>query len=153
MALADNLTAEKQALTTLLESEYTQQNLRDSLLERLYYIRFLLGELGGNSSSGGSASAVHTSVAVSATNVTLLAADPTRQRIIIINDSTQPLYGKIGGGAASIAAGGYSFVIPPKTTAPSILNLDQAYGAHLAITGIWAAADATGFLNIVSYFV
>ncbi|MCA6430301.1 MAG: hypothetical protein IM613_12780 [Cytophagales bacterium] len=56
MALTDNLTAEKQALTTLLESEYTQQNLRDSLLERLYYVRFLLGELGGGG-GGGDASA------------------------------------------------------------------------------------------------
>lgn len=57
MALADNLTAEKNNLIALLESEYTEQNLRDSLLERLYYVRFLLGELG----SGGevAASAAH----------------------------------------------------------------------------------------------
>ena len=48
MALADNLTAEKEALTALLESEYTAQNLRDNLLERLYYVRFLLGELSGS---------------------------------------------------------------------------------------------------------
>jgi len=93
-----------------------------------------------------------TSVAASASNTLLLAADPTRQRVIFINDSTQALYGKVGGGEASIAVGGYSFVIPPKTTAPAVLNFDKAYGAHLEINGIWAAADATGFLNIVSFF-
>lgn len=55
MALADNLTAEKASLIALLESEYTQQNLRDQLLERLYYVRFLLGELGGG---GGGSTAI-----------------------------------------------------------------------------------------------
>ena len=47
MALTDNLTTEKAALIALLESEYTEQNLRDQLLKRLYYVRFLLGDLGG----------------------------------------------------------------------------------------------------------
>ncbi len=53
MALSDNLLAEKEALISLLESEYPTQNLRDSLLGRLYTIRFLLGELGSSSGDVG----------------------------------------------------------------------------------------------------
>lgn len=53
MALQDHLLAEKASIIALLEAEYTEQNLRDSLLERLYYVRFLLGELGSGGGGGG----------------------------------------------------------------------------------------------------
>ena len=53
MALADNLLEQKTALTALLEAEYSDQNLRDQLLQRLFYIRFLLGELGSGGTGGG----------------------------------------------------------------------------------------------------
>jgi hypothetical protein len=48
MTLTDNLTTEKVALTALLEAEYSNQNLRGDLLERLFFIRFLLGEFVGS---------------------------------------------------------------------------------------------------------
>jgi len=61
MALSDYLTTEKLALTRRLELEYADLNLRDSLLERLFLVRFLLGELGsGNNSSNGSGSSAIT---------------------------------------------------------------------------------------------
>jgi hypothetical protein len=63
MALADNLTEEKARLTTLLEAEYSDQNLRDHLLDRLFLVRSLLGELAGVGGSvtinGGDASAAN----------------------------------------------------------------------------------------------
>lgn len=63
MALSDNLTAEKAALIALLEAEYPDQNLRDQLLDRLFLVRSLLGELAGVGGSltvnGGDASAAN----------------------------------------------------------------------------------------------
>lgn len=61
MALSDNLLTEKESLTTLLETEYNQQNLRGELLQRLFFVRFLLGELVG-SGGGGDASAANQTV-------------------------------------------------------------------------------------------
>ena len=58
MALSDYLTAEKQALIQRLESEYKDLNLRDALLERLFLIRFLLGDLVGSSGSGSPSSTI-----------------------------------------------------------------------------------------------
>jgi len=143
-----NLNDVAASLNAFQGSNYVGSDLlaRPDLLRLGLLVRSASGETGGSSTT-----ATLTSVAASATNVTLLAASSTRQRIIITNDSTQTLYIRIGGGAASIAAGGYSLVLTPKSVSPAMVNLDQAYGAHLAITGIWAAADATGFVNIVSF--
>ena len=48
MALTDHLTDEKAAIIALLEAEYTDLNLRDQLLDRLFLVRSLLGELAGS---------------------------------------------------------------------------------------------------------
>ena len=63
MALQDHLLAEKANIIALLEAEYADQNLREQLLERLFYIRQLLGELAADVGSitvtGGDASAAN----------------------------------------------------------------------------------------------
>lgn len=149
MALVDNLTSEKEALTALLESEYTTQNLRDSLLERLFHVRSLLGELSGGDTGTGQHpnNAVVTSVAANVGSVSLVAANNSRKLLVLYNRSNQLLALRFGTGDAAFSAGSFTAILP----ASGFLTVDPAGGAHLAITGIWAAADATGYANITSF--
>lgn len=149
MALADNLTAEKEALTALLESEYTTQNLRDSLLERLFHVRSLLGELSGGDTGTGQHpnNAVVTSVAANVGSVSLVAASNSRKLLLIYNKSSQQLALRFGSGAAAFEDSEFSLILP----AAGLAAIDAAGGAHLAVSGIWAAVDASGYANITSF--
>lgn len=76
-----------------------------------------------------------TSVASSASSVTLIAANANRKRLIITNNSTAILYVLLGGGTATA------------TTANSdqlATLVTRDYGRFRgAVTGIWAAANGS----------
>jgi hypothetical protein len=133
MALADNLLEQKIALTALLEAEYSDQNLRGQLLERLFYIRFLLGELVGSGEGGGitpSTSTTTTTVASSATSVSLLDANTNRKFASFRNDSTAVAYIELGATATTSSV--------YRLEAQGFLSLDNYTGA---ISCIWASAN------------
>jgi hypothetical protein len=88
--------------------------------------------------------ATFTQVADSATNVTLLAANPARVGAIITNTSSAVLQIRMDGSAATtaansarIAASGGSYEVP-----------FQYYGI---ITGIWASDPGDGNANITEF--
>jgi len=76
-----------------------------------------------------------TSVASSASSVTLIAANPNRNRLIITNQSTAILYVLLGGGTAT-ATTAHSWQMPANT------NWDVGSFRGL-VTGIWASANGS----------
>jgi len=85
------------------------------------------------STSANAGTGTHASVASSASNVTLLAANSSRKGFSIFNDSTQVLYVKLGATATTssyafqVAAGGY------------YENGPVVYSGN--VDGIWASAN------------
>ena len=75
-----------------------------------------------------------TNVASSASNVTVVAANPSRRALIIVNDSTAILYLKFG---ATASATSYSVKLIAGETYNSPIN--HIYTG--IIDGIWAAAN------------
>jgi len=74
-----------------------------------------------------------TNVAASATSVTLLAANASRQRIVIVNDSTSNLYIKFGATASSTS---FTYLLFQQDTYESPVS-----GEYLGIIdGIWDSA-------------
>lgn len=90
------------------------------------------------------ATAAITSNAVSATSVTLTAADATNGRIhlILFNDTTQTAYIRLDATAATTAA--YSFEMPPGAYWESPRNYVGA------ATCIWAAATGGGAMRVTT---
>jgi hypothetical protein len=83
---------------------------------------------------------VFTSVASSASSVTLLASNPQRKRVFISNASTAILYIRMDTtGQAATATSGHSIQMAANT------NL-EIVGFTGVITGIWASAN--GFANM-----
>lgn len=82
------------------------------------------------------------SVASSASSVTILAANPARRGASIANTSTAILYLWIGGGTAT-ATTGHSVQMAANT------YFELPYGYTGAITGIWASAN--GRANVTEY--
>lgn len=84
--------------------------------------------------AGGAATGTKSSVAASATSVTILASNTSRKGAIIFNDSTALLYLDLSGGAATSSS--YSVQVPANSyfevPGPNIYNG--------AITGVWASA-------------
>ena len=76
-----------------------------------------------------------TSVASSASSVSLIAANPNRERLLITNASTAILYVRLDGGTAT-ATTGHSWQIA------SLGSVD--FGKFRgAVSGIWAAANGS----------
>ena len=98
-----------------------------------------------------SATSTITSVAVSATSVTLIAADATNQRLhlILSNDSTQVAYVRLDATAAAIAstapAAAFSFQLAPDQT------WESPRGYVGAATCIWASATGGGAMRVTAF--
>lgn len=148
MALADNLTAEKEALIALLESEYTAQNLRDNLLERLYYVRFLLGELSSTSGSTITNYALETGG-----NIESLVTNT--QNIIGTDSQTAPSSGVIVGGVSD--AGNFKHFNLDSSGRVKLAAGAQNIGSITNITGTVSlptnAATATNQTTEIGYVV
>lgn len=86
------------------------------------------------SPGGGPATGTVTNVASSATSVTLLAANTSRRKVSVFNNSTQILYLKCGTTASSS-----TFTI---AMAPNSLWVDDV-GYTGRIDGIWASANGS----------
>lgn len=86
-----------------------------------------------------------TSVASSATPVTLLAANTARRGATIVNDSTAILYGLLGAG--TVSATNYTFALDGKSTVPGYY--EAPFGFTGIITGIWASA--TGSARVTEF--
>lgn len=86
--------------------------------------------------------ASQTSVASSASSVTLIAANLRRKRLFIANTSTAILYLRLGGGTAT-ATTAHSIQMAANT------NLELV-GFTGAITGIWASANGQANLTELS---
>ena len=82
------------------------------------------------------------SVASSASSVTILAANTARRGASIVNTSTAILYLRIGGGTAT-ATTGHSVQMAANT------YYEVPFGYTGAITGIWASAN--GQANVTEY--
>ncbi len=94
----------------------------------------------GNPISGpvaGAATGTKSSVASSASSVTILASNTSRKGAMIYNDSTQILYLDLSGGTASSSS--YSVQIPPS----GFFELPGPTVYNGAITGIWASANGS----------
>jgi len=83
-----------------------------------------------------------TSVASSATSVSLIAANTARRGVSIQNTSTSILYILVGGGTAT-ATTAHSVQIPSNG------YWEAPYGFTGAVSGIWASAN--GSANITEY--
>ena len=83
-----------------------------------------------------------TTVASSASSVTLIAANPKRRLVTIQNTSTAILYVLVGGGTAT-ATTSHSVQVPSNG------YYEVPLGYTGAITGIWASAN--GSANITEY--
>jgi hypothetical protein len=92
-----------------------------------------------------------TSVAISATSVTLIAADATNQRLhlILFNDTTQVAYVRLDANAAVIAptapAGGFSFELAPGQP------WESPRGYVGAATCIWPATTGGGAMRVTAF--
>jgi hypothetical protein len=84
------------------------------------------------------AKATLSNVSSSATNVTLLAANPDRQGATIYNDSTAILYVKLG---ATAEATSYTIALPAGATPAAASYYEVPYGYTGIIDGIWASAN------------
>ena len=144
-----NLTAIANALNALLGTSYTA----DSLLTRPDMLALGLQLLTASNGSGATtiSTATVTTVATNIGSVALLAANSNRRSVIIANNSTASLAVRVGGGTAAFTAGNYTQILPPNSVMPASLAFNNSFGAHLAITGIWSAADGAGFANITSF--
>lgn len=78
--------------------------------------------------------AAETRVAISATSVTILAANAARLGAVIVNDSDKLLYLKMGAGPATVTS--FTYKMPPDDRVEVPANFDGI------ITGIWSAAGA-----------
>ena len=88
--------------------------------------------------------AVQTSVASSATSVTILAANPHRRGASIANASTSILYLRLqDAGGAATATTAHTVQMPSNT------YFEVPFGYTGIITGIWASAN--GQANITEY--
>lgn len=82
-----------------------------------------------------------TSVAGSASSVTLLAANTARKGATITNDSSALLYVKLAASAASTSA--YTVVLAGAASAP-FAYFEVPFGYSGEIRGIWASATGNG---------
>jgi hypothetical protein len=87
-----------------------------------------------------------TSVASSATNVTLLAANPNRKSASIFNDSTQVLFVKLG---VTASATSFTYRLTANSTLelPSVTPSGQPWVGQ--IDGIWASANGNARITEV----
>lgn len=75
---------------------------------------------------------------------TLLAANPARLAgTTIANDSTATLYLLTGNGTPS--ATNFETVLPPKTTGPSVAQIDANWLG--AVQGVWSSATGAAMIN------
>lgn len=79
--------------------------------------------------------AIVSTVASSATSVTLVAGNARRKRVFICNTSTAILYVLLGGGTATTTTA-HSIQMAPNTTV-------ELVGYTGAISGIWASANGS----------
>lgn len=86
--------------------------------------------------------AVQTSIASSATSVSLVAANPARRKLIITNTSTAILYVDFTGGTAT-ATTAHGYQMASNTN----LVLDNYTGP---VSGIWASANGQANITEIS---
>jgi hypothetical protein len=89
-----------------------------------------------------------TGVSFSTTSVLLAKPVAGRLMLRIVNDNSAAptlgnLFCRVGSGAASIANGGYSFILTPGSTWEA-----RPEEVEQGVTGIWASTTTSGFANI-----
>jgi hypothetical protein len=94
--------------------------------------------------NAGAATGTKSSVASSASSVTILASNTSRKGAMVYNDSTQILYLDLSGGTASAIS--YSVQVP----ANGFFELPAPVIYNGAITGIWAAANGSARVTELS---
>lgn len=85
-------------------------------------------------------------VSSSASNVTLLAANPSRQGASIYNDSTAILYIKMG---ATASTSSFTIALPAGATPAAAAFFEVPFGYTGQIDGIWASAN--GAARVTEY--
>lgn len=83
-----------------------------------------------------------TTVASSATPVTLKAANANRKGLVVNNDSTSILYVLLGSG--TVSATNFTYALAAKGTVPSNLIINGFSGL---VTGVWSAANGSAYVT------
>lgn len=133
--MADNVTVDNAALT-----DYTVATDDVGAGVQVQYVKLDVGGNGVQSPAVTnvptkelrSTTGTQTSVASSASNVTLLASNANRLGVVIYNDSTQNLFVKLGATASSSS---FAYFAAPGG------HVEIPYGYTGQIDGIWASAN------------
>lgn len=163
MALSDYLTQEKNALTTLLTTEYPTENLREQLLTRLYFINSLLGENSGGGGStapsfsitaqnfGANNAGVYKSTAGSLFSLYIKNINAATRYFLIIDKATTPVNGDTPLHSFTVPANGLLFVDTSLLGSNGIsctTGIAWAFSTTEAIVTLASASDLSSFAGI-----